>query len=75
MTGTPVKFELDTHEINEFTLWNVIHLSKHHNGVEPYGGAIGGRLTYKFTPTSIGVIASVKCSCGEEQTLSDFTTW
>lgn len=38
-------------------------------------GAIGGRLTYCFTPTSLGTIASVKCACGEEITLTDFSEW
>ena len=28
-------------------------------------GAIGGRYTYIFTPTSIGVIGEIRCSCGE----------
>lgn len=30
------------------------------------GGCIGGRYTYNFVPTSIGVIGTIKCSCGEE---------
>lgn len=30
------------------------------------GGCCGGRYTYKFTPTSIGTIGTVKCSCGAE---------
>ena len=32
------------------------------------GGCCGGRYTYKFTPTSIGTIGTVKCSCGAEFT-------
>lgn len=28
-------------------------------------GAIGGAFTYEFIPTSIGVIGTVRCSCGE----------
>ena len=27
---------------------------------------IGGRYTYSFTPTSIGIIGTVKCTCGKE---------
>lgn len=30
------------------------------------GGCCGGRYTYKFTPTSIGTIGTVKCGCGAE---------
>ncbi len=33
-------------------------------------GAIGGALTFQFTPTSIGVLASVSCSCGAHETLT-----
>lgn len=28
------------------------------------GGCIGGRYSYKFVPTSIGVSGSIVCSCG-----------
>ena len=30
-----------------------------------YSGAVGGNITYSFTPTSIGIIGTVKCSCGK----------
>ena len=29
-------------------------------------GAIGGRYSYIFLPTSIGIIGTVKCVCGKE---------
>lgn len=29
-------------------------------------GAVGGKYTYHFIPTSIGVIGTIKCSCGKE---------
>lgn len=35
------------------------------------GGCIGGRYTYHFVPTSIGVIGSVKCNCGAEFVFQD----
>lgn len=35
------------------------------------GGCCGGRYTYKFTPTSIGTIGTVKCGCGAEFTFQD----
>lgn len=34
-------------------------------------GAIGEKYTYWFVPTSIGVIGTVKCSCGESFTFQD----
>lgn len=30
------------------------------------GGCIGGRYIYIFVPTSIGIIGTIKCNCGEE---------
>lgn len=33
--------------------------------------AIGGRLSYVFTPTTIGTIAFIKCSCGEKIEFQD----
>ena len=35
------------------------------------GGCCGGRYTYKFTPTSIGTIGTVKCGCGAEFTFRE----
>ncbi len=33
-------------------------------------GAIGGRYTYSFTPTSIGTVVTLACACGEKIDLS-----
>ena len=38
-------------------------------------GAIGGRLTFCFTVTSIGVVAVVRCACGAEADVTDFSAW
>lgn len=35
-------------------------------------GAIGGRLTFRFTPTSLGCITTVTCACGEECDLTNY---
>ena len=41
-----------------------------------YGGAIGGNLTYAFTPTSLGVVTKVTDSLtGETIDLSDYEDW
>lgn len=32
--------------------------------------AIGGKITYKFTDTSIGQLQVVKCACGKEELLN-----
>ena len=38
-------------------------------------GAIGGRLTYKFTPTRLGLVIKMACACGEETDLTDYKEW
>lgn len=38
-------------------------------------GDIGGRLTFSFTPTSLGVVTVVKCACGAEVNLTDYESW
>lgn len=41
-----------------------------------YYGAIGGELTYSFSPTSIGTVLVVKHSVtGEEINLTDYGSW
>ena len=40
-----------------------------------YSGAIGGRLTYCLTPTSIGCINEIKCACGESNNFTDYESW
>jgi hypothetical protein len=41
----------------------------------PYSGAIGGELTYSFTPTSLGTIIKVKHSSGAELDLTFYESW
>lgn len=45
-------------------------------GKYPYGGAIGGTLTYCFTPTGLGVVASVRHGLTQEELdVTDYATW
>ena len=42
----------------------------------PYTGAIGGGLTYSFTPTSLGIVVTVEESLTNEKLdLTDFDSW
>jgi len=38
-------------------------------------GAIGGRLTYSFTPTGLGTVVVVMCACGAKLDLTDVDNW
>lgn len=42
--------------------------------VEP-DTAIGGRTTFSFTPTSIGVVVRIRCACGWTIDVSDYEDW
>lgn len=43
---------------------------------QAYYGAIGGELTYLFTPTSLGVVVRVKHAVtGAELDLTDYASW
>jgi len=75
----PNEINLTEEEITQIENWNKRHdracpiltknpskyYNKHQDCFSPYG-AIGGGRTYCFTPTSIGTIITVKCTCGEE---------
>ncbi len=37
--------------------------------------ASGGRMTYCFTPTGLGVCTIAKCICGEEKNITNFEGW
>lgn len=50
--------------------WKKQHTKEKHGGSE-YAGAIGGRYSYKFTPTSIGTFGTIICDCGEKFEFED----
>ena len=41
----------------------------------PYEGAIGGGLTYQFTPTSLGVVSTVKYGNDYEFDVTEYDSW
>lgn len=44
--------------------------------VENHGGAIGGRYTYMYTPTSLGCIIKVRDNVThEEKDFTDYGSW
>jgi hypothetical protein len=74
-----MKFELSKTESLRLRNWKIEH-DKTCRFVptkeNPFvGGAIGGRLTYHFTPTSIGLGVSVSCACGSEVNITEYENW
>ena len=47
-----------------------------HRHPEVYKGAIGGHINFIFTPTSIGVACTIKCTiCNSEENITDYSVW
>jgi hypothetical protein len=68
-------FELDEKETKEFKEWDENHKNTCKYGDPMKQGAIGGRLTFSFTPTSIGCLVKIQCACGEEKDLTNTEGW
>jgi hypothetical protein len=75
MKGVGMMFELSDDEQKKFEKWDKKHKKKCEFGDPMKQGAIGGRLTFYFTPTSLGTITKVKCACGEEIVLTNTKDW
>ena len=58
-------FPISEEESKKISQWKKNHIEQKHGG-QLRAGAIGGAFSYIFTPSSIGVFASCKCTCGEE---------
>lgn len=65
-------FSISDAEWDDIHAWQKSHIDEAHGGDE-YAGAIGGRWTYSFIPTSIGVIGTVVCACGAEHTFQELS--
>lgn len=68
-------FDLNDDQVHNFNVWLLEHDKKCKYAHSENCGAIGGRLTYKFTPTSLGIITTVDCVCGDKCELTDFDNW
>ena len=62
-------FRISKEEYKAAIKWKANHEKRKHfqnsDRFYPRGGAIGGSYTWEFTPTSIGVFGTIKCSCGD----------
>ena len=62
---------LNKDELEAFHIWN----NSHKCWATEDSGTTGGRLTYCFIPTGIGVVKVIKCACGEEINVTDYESW
>lgn len=67
-------FTVDADRVEKIRKWKAQHEKEKHNG-SSYAGAIGGRYTYEFTPTSIGEFGRIRCSCGDHFDFDDGSDW
>ena len=68
-----MEFTLNKKETKKYNNW-----CKKHKKICPIkgpGGAIGGKITFSFTPTGLGPIIEVKCACGKKKNLTDWKNW
>lgn len=70
-----MKFELKGKELESFQDWNTKHRKVCELLKSPDQPAIGGRLTFSFTPTGLGSGISIKCACGEIHNCTDYDSW
>jgi hypothetical protein len=65
-------FSLDIGEQIRLSEWLQDHSNSCPFNSPENQGAIGGRLTYCFTPTSLGTITKVQCACGQSVDVTDY---
>jgi len=73
-------FSTTKEQDKEILLWKKNHdcpMRTDDHGIkdEIYVGAIGGAITYEFTPTGLGECFIVKCLCGQKFDLTDVSEW
>ncbi len=72
MKESSPSFELDVNQERSARLFRKEHHEKHKDENQ---GAIGGAITYSFTPTAIGTIIKISCYCGESEDLTSYDNW
>lgn len=65
-------FKLTHEEEEKLNKWNDIHKEVCTITDE---GAIGGRITFEFTPTGLGDVVKVRCACGAKIDLTEYEKW
>jgi len=65
-----MRFELTDGQFDQYVIWQ----RDHECSLKNYG-AIGGAITFEFTPTGLGMSQSVKCACGASINLTNYEDW
>jgi hypothetical protein len=75
-----MKFELSKEQIEKVEQWDDLKMGhkcslQSNEFSDKYVGCAGGHLSYIFTPTGLGDIVEVKCSCGETLNITEYEHW
>ncbi len=68
-----MKFELTGDQEINYLIWKVEHDKI--CSLKDKDGTIGGRISFVFNPTGVGVGVDVKCGCGEKLDLTNYDEW
>ncbi len=63
-------FNLTIEQFNTIETW-----ADNHDCPITYEGACGGKITYQFTPTSLGTVEKAVCSCGNVCDVTEYDEW
>jgi hypothetical protein len=71
-----LSFTLSREQTEKFVAWRDDETIHRRCAQTESGTAIGGALTFKFTPTTIGTVVTVSCCvCNTEIDLSEYDSW
>jgi hypothetical protein len=68
-------FEFGVKENQAAKDWLGQHQCPSYGRSDSKAGAVGGAITFKFTPTSLGVVAVVSCVCGGSCDVTEYSEW
>ncbi len=71
-----IEFSLDEEQTQVAEQWICSHECElESNSGELARPAVGAGITYKFIPTSIGLVVVIDCACGEYVDLTNYAEW
>lgn len=72
------KFELNEVEqkaAKQFEKSHCLNCPKYNEVMQANIFTIGGEIQYIFTPTGIGTVIIIRCVCGFEENITDYSCW
>jgi len=70
-----IGFKLTDEELKKFGEWRDEHEKTCKLVLPENQTAIGGRLTFSFTPTSLANVVKIECACGVKIDITDYESW